>query len=270
MCELLAMSCRYPARLTHSLANLASRALPPSSNRDGWGVAFYQGVDIALYRDTQPATESLLLQWLSRSSPATRTAIGYIRHGTQGGVTLANTAPFVRELNGRMHTFVHNGNLRCSGKHLARQTWRFQPLGQTDSELAFCELMENIASLSAERSVLPALARRMEVVSEMAALFRQCGPSNFIYSDGDVVFVHADQRFQKEAGIIAPPALYLFECISGDVPGLVCEAEPSSGEAEQRVMMLATVPLSAQHWEPLERGRLLALREGEIVATANV
>lgn len=49
MCELLALSCRYPARLTKSLTGLAARAQEAvSRNRNGWRVALYQGADVAL------------------------------------------------------------------------------------------------------------------------------------------------------------------------------------------------------------------------------
>lgn len=58
MCELLTMSCRYPARLTSSLTALASHAKGDSRNRDGWGLAFYQGRDVALYRDTRRLSEN--------------------------------------------------------------------------------------------------------------------------------------------------------------------------------------------------------------------
>ena len=147
MCELLAMSCRHPARLTFSLATLTSRARLPSKNQDGWGIAYYQGRDVTLYRDTNSADHNALVDWVMCHGPATKTAIGYIRHGTQGEVSLANTGPFIRELNGRVHTFIHNGNLRCSEGLRASGGSRFQPIGDTDSELAFCELLEKIAAL---------------------------------------------------------------------------------------------------------------------------
>ena len=71
MCELLAMSCRLPARLTSSLSALASHAMGDSRNRDGWGLAFYQGMDVALYRDTTPADASPLVLWLQANGTAT-------------------------------------------------------------------------------------------------------------------------------------------------------------------------------------------------------
>lgn len=41
------MSSSQPAKLTFSLHALASHAGKEDSSRDGWGVAFYQGLDVA-------------------------------------------------------------------------------------------------------------------------------------------------------------------------------------------------------------------------------
>lgn len=179
MCELLAMSCRYPARLTLSLATLAQHAKLPSNNRDGWGLAFYQGRDAALYRDTTAADTSLLVQWVAQHGPANQLAMGYIRHGSQGDIALANTGPFARELHGRIHLFAHNGNLRGLVHSPEPLATRFQPIGDTDSEQAFCQLLELIALLPQEKEGLPSFDARLAVVTATARAFRDWGPSNF-------------------------------------------------------------------------------------------
>lgn len=269
MCELLAMSCRHPARLTFSLAALAGRARLPSKNQDGWGLAYYQGRDVAHYRDTTSADRSPLVDWLMHHGPASQTVIGYIRHSTQGDITLANTGPFLRELNGRMHSFAHNGNLHCSDAFRAFQSGRFQPVGETDSEMAFCALLEKIAALPKEAEGVASLDARMAVLSDMARQLRGCGPCNFLYGDGDALFVHADQRYQDSTGVISPPALHLFECGTHDIPRLVCEAESPVAANDQKVILLASVPLSEHSWQAMDRGQLLALRDGAIVARTN-
>jgi len=141
MCELLAMSCRHPARLTSSLTALASHAQGISRNRDGWGLAFYQDRDVALYRGMEAADTSSLVQWLEEYGPLTGLSLGYIRHATQGDIKLANTGPFIRELNGRIHCFAHNGNLTQLDDDSISAPRHFQPVGDSDSELAFCYLL---------------------------------------------------------------------------------------------------------------------------------
>ena len=111
MCELLALSSLQAARLTFSLKTLASHGAVDGNSPDGWGVAFYQGDDVALFRDTAPAGDSALVHYLETVGSSTPLAISHIRRATQGAVTLANTQPFLRELGGRMHVFAHNGHL---------------------------------------------------------------------------------------------------------------------------------------------------------------
>jgi len=84
MCELLAMSSSKPARLTFSLRTLASRGSSASTTHDGWGVAFYQGNDVALFREPGAAAGSALVRYLESQGPSTKLAVSHIRHATQG------------------------------------------------------------------------------------------------------------------------------------------------------------------------------------------
>jgi predicted glutamine amidotransferase len=112
MCELFAMSSRSPTRVSLSLELLAARGAPGGSLADGWGVACYDGRDVRLMRDPEPAGDSPWLKGaLAAGRPNSRTVIAHIRHATQGGLSLANTQPFARELDGRIHVFAHNGML---------------------------------------------------------------------------------------------------------------------------------------------------------------
>jgi glutamine amidotransferase len=57
---------------------------------DGWGVAFYQAADVALFREPSAAAESELIRYLETSGPATTLAISHIRHATQGAIELSS------------------------------------------------------------------------------------------------------------------------------------------------------------------------------------
>lgn len=266
MCELLAMSCRHPARLTSSLTALAARAAGNSRNRDGWGLAFYQGHDVALYRDTTPADSSPLVAWLEANGPASKLSLGYIRHATQGPVDLANTGPFMRELNGCMQVFAHNGNL----KHLAQLPFDhsgcFQPVGETDSELAFCRLLDRIKQLEHTSSKRACLQARLDTVAELATALRALGPASFIYADGDVLFAHADRRLQPLSGQVSAPALYHLTCPVGSETTLMRDSKTQTHK-DQRVILLATVPLNDEAWMPMQEGEIVVLRDGAIIAS---
>lgn len=82
MSELLALSTSHPARLTFSLHTLASRGGLTGRAHDGWGVAFYQGQDVALFREPPAAQGIALVSHLETQGPNTSLAVSHIRHAT--------------------------------------------------------------------------------------------------------------------------------------------------------------------------------------------
>lgn len=261
MCELLAMSSRLPTRLTHSLAALATHAGGASHNRDGWGVGFYQGRDVALFKEPCAASDSELVRLLQSQGPSATLIIGHLRHATQGAISLANTGPFARELYGRMRVFAHNGNLNGLALSAEFDGGCYRAIGESDSEMAFCALLARLRELEKQHSELPDVAERLALVGRFAADLRRLGPANFLYSDGDALFAHADRRFNPLTGKVEAPALYRWHC---PVPHALLQDEACD---EQCVTFLASVPLSADGWLPMEEGELVALRDGNIVET---
>lgn len=265
MCELLAISSSQPARLTFSLHALASHAGKEDSSRDGWGVAFYQGLDVALYREPSAAGDSALVRHLEHNGPATTLAISHIRHATQGKVLLANTQPLARELGGRMHVFAHNGDLRGIGELMSASPGPFRSVGDTDSEVAFCTLLNRLAAIWIGRT-FPSLDARMQLISTFANELRSLGPANFFYADGDVLFVHAHRRIQNPSKRIEPPGLWMVErhCHTTEsIPAV--GAGLSLSDRYGCALLFASVPLSQENWIPLGEGELLAVRAGQVV-----
>jgi len=247
------------------LTALAAHGGGDSRNRDGWGLAFYQGRDVALYRDTTPAYSSPLVPWLEANGPASTLSIGYIRHATKGAINLANTGPFSRELNGRIHVFTHNGNLKSLAQSSFVRSEIFQPVGETDSEFAFCLLLDRIRQLPQVPGQLPSLRSRLDTVADMAIKLRELGPANFLYADGDVLFAHSDRRLQPLTRQVTAPALYRLECPAGDKSPLVSDGESLETVTAQRVVLLASIPLTQEKWTPMPEGEVLAVRHGEVV-----
>ena len=267
MCELLAVSASQPTRLTFSLHTLASRGGETGATRDGWGVAFYEGEDVALFREPAAAANSALVRYLESQGPSTNLAISHIRHATQGAVRLSNTQPFVRELGGRTHVFAHNGDLSGIDRRKALSMGAHRPVGQTDSEHAFCALLERLRPLWAN-SGAPSVEKRMAVLAAFAADLRLLGPANFLYADGDVLFAHGHRRIQPALGRIEPPGLWTLQ---RHFPSADGSAERQGGvairDAERAVVCVASVPLNDANWRPLAEGELLAVRDGEVLAT---
>lgn len=265
MCELLALSSSQPTRLTFSLEVLAARGSLRSSTHDGWGVAFYQGRDVALFREPAAAADSALVRHLESQGPPTTLAISHIRHATQGGVTLANTQPFVRELGGRTHVFAHNGNLPGIFRSGAWALDRYRPVGQTDSEHAFCALLSRLEALWLGGDV-PSLDARRSALAAFAADLRALGPANFLYADGDALFAHGHRRWQPATGRAERPGLW---CLRRDCSSIAAAPHDPDGVSVRSTtpsaVLLASVPLGSEAWRPLAEGELLVVRSGAYV-----
>ena len=269
MCELLALSTSQPARLTFSLHTLAARGGEGSTTRDGWGVAFYQGDDVALFREPLAAADSELVRFLESNGPSTNLAISHIRHATRGTVNFANTQPFMRELGGRAHVFAHNGDLPGMEDHGPLTVGAYHPIGQTDSERAFCVLLARISALWVGIGP-PPLEERMSLLSDFAGDLRALGPANFLYADGDVLFAHGHRRMHKGASRAEPPGLWTLKrhCAAGDSAPQQ-QGGISVARAEQTALLITSVPLTDEDWRPLAEGELLAVRNGAVIDSRN-
>lgn len=265
MCELLAMSSRRPARLTFSLETLAAHGAGTGRYRDGWGAAFYQDNDVVLYREPTAAGDSPLVRFVEAQGPSTTLAISHIRRATRGAVALSNTQPLARELAGRMHVFAHNGDLPGIERSTKLPLDRYRPVGTTDSEHAFCALLERIRGLWASSSLLPPLDKRLSVVSQFAADLRQIGPANFLYADGDTLFAHGHRRINPATGDITPPGLYLLSRRCADLDEPINASGVSVAPGFQEVLLIASVPLTDEKWRPFAEGELVAVSGGQML-----
>ena len=73
--------------------------------------------------------------------------VAHARRATRGTRSYQNAQPFIRELAGRVHLFAHNGDLPGIFQSSAFRPNRFNPIGETDSERAFCVLLDRMASI---------------------------------------------------------------------------------------------------------------------------
>ena len=249
MCELLAISSQQPARLTFPLTTMVAHSSDDNHLLDGWGIAYYQGKDIALIREPLAACNSALMQCLEKQSTETTLAICHLRHATQGDISLANTAPFARELAGRMHAFAHNGHFRGMEKTGYPATGSYQSIGETDSEQAFCTLLGRMKELWQSTDGTPALVSRMNVIAAFASELRTLGPANFLYADSDTLFAHGDRRLNPETGKNIDVSKNTFQTNSDALEAI----------------LVASTPLNDGEWQPFAEGELVAIRDGAVV-----
>lgn len=263
MCELFAMSARLPATVRMSMEEFSRHGGLSGPHKDGWGVAWYDERDLRLVKERFPAAGSACVRFLQDHPFASTLVLGHVRKATRGDVALRNCQPFVRELGGAWHAFAHNGDLAGIDDAPRLGAHRFRAVGETDSERAFCALLERMAALWIDGRT-PALDARRQVVEDVAGELRGLGPANLLYCDGDALFVHADRRHQRD-DTIRPPGLWRLDraCTAGgrlECEGLGIVTHPQS----QQVVLVASVPLTAEPWTPMARGEVIAMRLGAL------
>ena len=263
MCELFAMSARHPATVNMSLEEFSRHGGQTGPHKDGWGVAWYDDRDVRLVKETHPAASSACVQFIRTNPFSSALVISHIRKATLGAIATRNCQPFVRELGGAWHAFAHNGDLRNLARDRRFETKGFRPVGETDSEQAFCALMDALQPLWASGRI-PPLSERRKVVVEFAAALREFGPANFLYCDGDALFAHADRRHQADGSIRAPGLWRLARrCPAGGE--LAAEGlQIASHDGEQEVALFASVPLTKEAWVPFAEGEVIVARNGLI------
>jgi len=246
MCELFAMSSRFPADARVSLEAFARHGGLLGPHKDGWGLAYYSGEDVRLVKEAEPASQSECMRFIHDHPFVSGVVISHIRRATQGPAAMKNCQPFARELGGRMHVFAHNGDLDMARLRSGMPLRGFHPVGDTDSEYAFCALLDSMR-------VPATLGERLNIAARFASTLRTLGPANFLYADGEVLFLHAHRRSPGGGRAPVPPGLHVLQ---------------RSCAPEQHVLLAASVALTDEPgWRPLREGELLAVRGGEIIAS---
>lgn len=248
MCELLGLSAKYETDVNHSLALLRPRGGEIGPHADGWGVAFYEGRAARVFKEPIPAADSRCLAFIAEYNYRSTVVIGHIRKANPPELSRAsaNTHPFSRELGGRSWVFAHNGKLPGMAEDPRFARTRYKPIGETDSEQAFCFLLDLIARKS-DGGLLDA-AGLVAVLREPVQALSEMGELNFLMSDGVHLVAFANKRLEHDLYQVSRA------CVER--------------ECEQQVIVLATTPLTDENWQPLEREHLYVFSAGrEVVAT---
>ncbi len=255
MCQLLGMNANVPTDICFSFTGFRARGGLTDHHRDGWGIAFFEGKGARVFLDPAPSAHSPVAELVKHYPIRSLNVIAHIRKATQGEVRLENTHPFQRELWGRYWIFAHNGNL----KHFAPPlSGRFLPVGTTDSERAFCYILDTLAARFPLGT--PAAADLHATLRALALEIGSLGEFNFLLSDGEWLFAHCSSRLSYIIRQAPFPIAHLAdEDLALDFNRVT---QPSD-----RVAIIATTALTDnEHWIAIPPGNLLAFKEGLPVA----
>lgn len=255
MCQLLGMNCNVPTDICFSFTGFRARGGLTDHHRDGWGIAFFEGKGVRLFLDPNPSADSPVAELVRQYPMHSLNVVAHIRKATLGPVGLENTHPFQRELWGRYWIFAHNGHLKDFAPTLSG---RFLPVGETDSELAFCHILDTL------QRHFPAGAPTPEALygtlRELAAEIGALGEFNFLLSDGHWLFAHSSSRLcyiVRQAPFTH--AHLADEDVSVDFSALTTPSD--------RVAVIATTPLTDNEtWTPIAAGNLIAFHHGTPMA----
>jgi predicted glutamine amidotransferase len=250
MCELMGLCFARPVSADFSIREFAQRG---RENADGWGLAWYPDRAVAVVKEPVRWQDSTYTGFLeSYQGLRSSLYVAHVRHKTVGGPpTHADTHPFARELGGREYCFAHNGTLDDVRERLP--LGRFRPVGGTDSEHAFCHLLEDVAR---REDALATPASWEWLHSRLAALNR-LGKLNCLLSDGSRLFCYFDAAGHKgltmrKVRVRGPGQRHLEdEELSVDLAG---------GDANHG-FVVASQPLSPTGWHPFHPGELIVLSD---------
>jgi glutamine amidotransferase len=256
MCELLGMECNVPTDIVFSFAGFSARGGKRGPHADGWGLALYEGRVARLFLEPAAAASSPLAKFIREHPIKTLLAIAHVRRKTRGPVSLANTHPFVRELWGRHLVFAHNGTVKGVRRH---KLGTFRPIGQTDSEHAFCALLAALQHDFPDGP--PAPAALAEAIAGHAGRIGRDGTFNMLLGDGHQLFA----RCATKLCFIVRQAPFRKATLC-DEDLCVDFAEVTS--PHDRVAVVATTPLTRDEaWTPGEPGTLWVFRRGRLART---
>jgi len=253
MCQLLGMNANTPTDVMFSFTGLATRA---DEHKDGFGIAFFEDKGLRHFVDPLSAVDSPVAEMVRRYPIKSDNVIAHIRKATEGRVALENTHPFQRELWGRYWVFAHNGDLKDFHPRLHGA---FRPVGDTDSERAFCWLMQELAKAHAS---VPTVDELSNTLRELMPALRAHGSFNMLLSNGQALWAHGATKLhwlQRQHPF--RPAKLADEDLSVDFAALTTPND--------RVVVVATEPLTTDEaWHSFPSGELVAFVGGARRATS--
>jgi predicted glutamine amidotransferase len=151
--------------------------------------------------------------------------------------------------------FAHNGDLK--GYH-PRLHGAFKPVGDTDSERAFCWLLQEMAKSHAS---LPSPQELTRTLKELMPEVARHGTFNFLMSDGEALWAHGTTKLHY---LIRQYPFAQARLQDADVTVDFAQI----AERNDRVALIATEPLTTNEpWVAFNAGELHVFVDGQLLAS---
>ena len=261
------MNSRLPASLTLSFTGFSQRGGCTDHHTDGWGIAFFEsdsatpdqpGRGVRYFVDKEGAATSPIANMLRTYPIKSHNVIAHVRKATVGAVTLENCHPFVRELWGRYWVFAHNGDLKNYAPYLHGS---FRPVGSTDSELAFCWLLQE---LDKSHAGVPSVEELTHTLRELVPQIASHGTFNFLLSNGQALWAHASTKLHYVL------RRYPFTQVHMKDEDVSVDLATVNGP-QDRLVIVVTEPLTSnENWVAMAPGELQVFVEGALAGSADL
>jgi glutamine amidotransferase len=209
-----------------------------------------------VFIDDQAASQSKLAEFVRTYPIKSKIVLAHIRMATQGDVSLANCQPFQREWLGQTWLFAHNGDLKNFHPQL---TGAYLPVGSSDSEKAFCWLMQQLRERFAGRQRPPTWQELAQPLAEITEGIARHGNFNFMLSNGDALYAHCSSKLHALERAHPFATAKLVDCdMRVDLGALNREGD--------RMVLIATEPLTSDEpWSALVTGEFRVFVDGAAV-----
>lgn len=228
----------------------------------GWGLGWYPGDSRAAIVLKDPAArDASALDQATHDWESFRSTVFFCKvRGAARGYTHLETQPFMRAFAARDWLFMHNGDLdkiALAASYTDRSIF-LEPLGRTDSELAFCYLLNQISESG---------ARALSEVDHHALFgwfkaLDALGSADMVISDGHTVAAfygtHSQSRLFYRR--LSPPH---------DGPGWQGEAAEFSinhpRDTFRTAFVISSAPFDDEGWTAFRPGQLVIARAGDMI-----
>jgi len=231
-------------------------------NARGWGFGWYpHDRELAMTpKDPEARGTQELVRTVTEWESFRSTTFFLKVRGASKGYSHTDVQPFSRNFAGRDFLFMHNGYLdkRELEKICSPMSPYLEPMGSTDSELVFCELLTRAANLSARRlaDVPP------ETLLSWLQAFDALGSFDICLSDAESIAVFCGTKSSKQLAytrVFPPDNQQLYRSAAASIS----LSDPR--DTYRTALIFSSSPFENGSWTPFAPGQLLIARRGAIV-----
>lgn len=233
-----------------------------SSHANGWGLGWYPNDNQAsmVIKDPAPRETQVVADTVTDWSSFRSTVFFCKVRGADKGYTQTETQPFSRSYAGQDWMFLHGGDLDKEGLSniFHTQSIFLEPLGRTDSELAFCYILSEMAAGNHRRLYDMDPNQLLLWFQKLDTL----GSANIYITDGQSTLVYQGKNSEKLTSYtrIQPPNNQ--DILRSEFASIAL-SDPR--DSYRTALIFSTTPFSDGEWIQMPPGQMIISRRGAIV-----